>query len=139
MRRQFLHHRFGCDVLEVLWVRKMKDVMLSSTSAELVGMSEACKKAVMIRRFCKDLGLKLPSTLLHVDNTAAKAIAEHQFKLTELVRHIALRHLYVQELVRKRLVKLVWVPSAENPADLGTKALDSVKFHSIVSLVYSYL
>ena len=82
---------------------------------------------------------QLPSTVLYVDNTAAKTIAEHQFKLTELVRHIALRHLYVQELVRKRIVTLVWVPSAENPADLGTKALDSIKFYAIISVIYSYL
>ena len=76
--------------------------------------------------------------MLHCDNSAAKAISECQIKLTSLMRHIAVRHLYVRELVYKGVVVLKWVPSAENIADLGTKALDEKTFDMLVRMILEF-
>ena len=122
-----------------LWSGKQKTVALSSTMAETIGMSEGAKKTVAVRRMAANMKIKLPPTPMFVDNQAAKAIAENTHKLAELARYIAVRHLYVQELVRRRVIALVWVPSNENLADIGTKALDGVKFDCVVQLIFSYL
>ena len=128
---------FGMPML--LSSRKQKTVALSSTMAETIGMSEGGKRIVAARRACASLGIELPPTPFFIDNQAAMAIAENSHKITELGRHIAVRHLYIQELVRRRMVKLEWVPSAENLADIGTKALDAVKHGCIVHRIFSYL
>ena len=122
-----------------LHANKHKGVQLSSTAAETVGMSEAGKRIVPARRLMTDLGIALPPTPLCIDNAGAKAIAENQNTLSGLARHIAVRHLFIKELVRKRIVTLIWVPSRENLSDIGTKSLDSVAYGSIVALIYSYL
>ena len=49
-------------------------------------------------------------------------------KLTEMSRHMAVRHLYIRELVQRRVFHLQWVPSPLNLLDCGTKALDADKF-----------
>ena len=129
---------FFYGMLLMLTSNKQKGVALSSTQAETIGMSEAAKKIVPARRLAKSVRLHLPPTVLHCDNSAAKAISECQIKLTSLMRHIAVRHLYVRELVYKGVVVLKWVPSAENIADLGTKALDEKTFDMLVRMILEF-
>ena len=91
-------------------------------------MSQAAKRTLPIRYFCEELGIKLPPTIMYVDNQAAKVIADNHYKLTEMSRHMAVRHLYIRELVQQRVIHLQWVPSPLNLSDCGTKALDADKF-----------
>ena len=73
---------------------------------------------------------KAPATL-HADNAAGIATAEQQIMLTEIARHIAVRYLYIRELVGHRIVTLVWVSSARNLADIFTKPLLRVSYCAI--------
>ena len=51
--------------------------------------------------------------------------------LTNVARHIAVRFLYVRELVGHGIVTMRWVSSARNIADIFTKALPATVFNMI--------
>ena len=51
------------------------------------------------------------------------ATAEQQIMLTDIARHIAVRYLYIRELVGYGAVTIIWVSSSRNLADIFTKAL----------------
>ena len=66
-------------------------------------------------------------TPLLVDNTGAIDIAKnpvHRYK----TRHILRRDLYIRELVENGEVKVVYVKTANNAADIFTKHLDHATF-----------
>ena len=75
-----------------------------------------------------DLGLpQTAATVLLVDNTGAIEIAKnpaHHFK----TRHILRRDLYIRELVERGEIKVIYVKSANNVADIFTKHLDHATF-----------
>ena len=73
--------------------------------------------------------------VLHADNAAAITVAEQQIMLTEVARHIAVRYLYIRELVGHRIITLVWVSSARNLADIFTKPLVRVSFAAIEAVL----
>ena len=115
----------------LLTSKKQNLIMLSSTGSETYAMTETAKRIIPIRRLLHELGLPDVPTPMYVDNQAAMAIANNHYKLAEMTRHMAVRHLYIRELVQKRIIRLVWVPSALNLADLGTKALDANRFSEL--------
>ena len=112
-----------------LAVNKQGTVTTASTGAETYSMSQAAKRVLPVRYFCSEIGLELPPTIMYVDNQAAKTIAENHYRLTAMTRHMAIRHLYIRELVQLGVFVLVWVASALNLSDCGTKALDADKFN----------
>jgi len=64
--------------------------------------------------------------LLHTDNLAAKSIAE-QLAPTARSKHISVRWHYLRELIDAGAVRLRYVPSAAQAADIMTKALTPAK------------
>ena len=93
-------------------------------------MSQAAKRVLPVRYFCGKICLELPPTIMYVNNQAARTIAKNHYKLTSMTRHMAIRHLYIRELVQLGVFVLVWVASALNISDCGTKALNADKFNA---------
>jgi hypothetical protein len=69
-----------------------------------------------------DLRDYLPLTIL-VDNQAAIKLANTSV-FSRGVRHIRLRYAYVNELVQTGRIRIEYVPTKKNIADLFTKALE---------------
>ena len=92
-------------------------------------MFQAAKRVLPVRYFCGEIGLALPPTIMYVDNQAAKTIEQNHYKLTSMTRHMAIRHLYIRELVQLGVFVHVWEAWALNYSDLGTKVLDADKFN----------
>lgn len=102
-------------------------VALSSTEAEFVALSEACKEAVWIRRILADFGLPLnePTTIFEDNQSCLKLIEEE--KLSSKSKHIDTRFHFVKDYVEKGLVKCVYCPTGEMIADLLTKPLHGTR------------
>ena len=110
-------------------VKKQVSLALYSTQAELMSASIAACEAVFERGVLSDdLGLpQSAATILLVDNSGAIDIAKdpvHHHK----TRHMLRRDLFIRELVERGEVKVVYVKSAKNVADIFTKHLDHVTF-----------
>ncbi|CAI7792875.1 unnamed protein product [Closterium sp. NIES-53] len=66
--------------------------------------------------------LTLPTYLLYVDNKAMLALCREQ-RLEHRTKHIALRYFLARELQQRGQLRLAYVASEANTADVFTKAL----------------
>ncbi|KMS64506.1 hypothetical protein BVRB_019590, partial [Beta vulgaris subsp. vulgaris] len=109
--------------------RKQKVVALSSTEVEYVALTEVCKELSACRRVISEAGvLTLPGpTIIHEDNQSAIALSESE-TTTRRSKHIDVKYHYIREEVKKGAVTVQYIPSAENCADIFTKALAQPAF-----------
>ena len=74
-----------------------------------------------------ELGYSLKPILIHGDNRGSIFIASNP--VTEKrSKHIDIRFHYIREVIARQLVEVYFIPGEDNPADLLTKNLGSVKF-----------
>lgn len=110
----------------ISWMSKLQPIIaLSTTEAEYVAAVSAGQEIVWLRKFFAELGYdkvaSAPSTL-KVDNQSAMSVAknpQHQGRM----KHLDIRFYWLRNKVKKRNIKLEYVPTAEMPADLLTKPL----------------
>jgi hypothetical protein len=96
-------------------------VTLSSSKAEYVAMSEAVKEIRFIYYLLSGMGMniKLP-IVVRCDNVGAIIMAENSCLGTS-TRHIDTRYHFVRENVVDKFIKIIFVRSGENIADIFTK------------------
>ena len=103
-------------------------ISLSSCEAELMAMTHMTAEAIMICNLCRIL-LKVDSRevgetlefIVYTDSSSAKALAQRRG--VGRLKHVDLRHLWIQSCVRQKLVRLKKVGTRNNVADLNTKNL----------------
>ena len=109
-------------------MQSQSTVSLSSCEAELMAMTYMTAEAIMVCNVCKFL---LDTTKREVDefmdfivytgSSSAKALAQRRG--VGRLKHVDLRHLWVQSCVRQKLVRLKKIGTMNNVADLNTKNL----------------
>ena len=106
----------------VLWCsRAMRSVTLSSTEAEYVAMSEAVKDLIFMRNILKSVGFNIEYPMIvEVDNTGAIYLGVNR-ATGQRTKHIDIRYHYVREFIDEGIVKVVFVSTKENDADVFTK------------------
>ena len=103
-------------------------ISLSSCEAELMAMTHMTAEAIMVCNLCRFL-LKVDSRevgetldfIVYSDSSSAKALAQRRG--VGRLKHVDLRHLWIQSCVRQKLVRLKKVGTRNNVADLNTKNL----------------
>ena len=123
----------GCTLVQwgtspLLWKSSKQAVLSSSTAeAELIELLESVNAGEAIRVVVEELLGEECRAKAHSDSTAALAISIGESGSWK-TRHLRRK----AQSMRWRVTKGDWVarhiPGAENPADLGTKALSSEKF-----------
>jgi hypothetical protein len=116
--------------------RGQKSVQISSTGSETVAMSANARDVLLARRTLEVFRLpQTEPTVMRADNTAAIALSENSIMLTDLSKHLAVRDRFIRECVRDGLIKLVWVATNHNIADLFTKPLPFPVFAPMLAVV----
>ena len=64
---------------------------------------------------------------LYVDNKGAIDLS-HDYMANDRTKHIARRHFKVRELVQEAAIRVKYVASSDNVADIFTKPLDKTLF-----------
>ncbi len=83
-----------------------------------------------LRNLLKESGIPLEETrIIYEDNDGSRRLAMNGMGQKK-ARHLETKHHYVQELCGKNVVKVVRVPSGEQPADLLTNRSHTGKVHS---------
>jgi hypothetical protein len=106
----------------VCWRSKsQKGVTLSSTEAEYVAISEAVKEVKFIYYLLCDFHIKvnLP-IIIKTDNIGAIFMAENSSTGVR-TRHVDTRYHFIREFIEDGFVKIQFVRSVENNADIFTK------------------
>ncbi|THH12524.1 hypothetical protein EW146_g7607 [Bondarzewia mesenterica] len=107
--------------------KKQRSTALSSTEAEYVSGAHAAKELIWLRTLLAELGLPCDkATPLLTDNQSAMAIAQNSV-YHALTKHIGARHHFLREKVASGELRLEYVPTGEQVADVLTKGLPREK------------
>jgi hypothetical protein len=112
----------------VSWRSRLQTcVTQSTTEAEYVAASEACKEAIWLGRLVTDLGVKEDAPMLHCDSQSAIQLARNPVYHSK-TKHVDVKYHFIREMLEDKQIQLVKVHTTENPADLLTKGLPPESF-----------
>lgn len=112
----------------ISWCCRKQDVIaLSSAESEYVALTETCKEVSWLRELIKgfDINMTEPTTV-YTDSQSCINIIKNQ-RFSNRSKHIDTKYHYIRNLVTDGKISLLYVPTAENVADLMTKPLGSIK------------
>ncbi|GJU58999.1 retrovirus-related pol polyprotein from transposon TNT 1-94 [Tanacetum coccineum] len=123
--------QFLCDKL-VSWSSKKQDYTAMSTAeVEYVSLSACCAQVIWMRTQLLDYGYKYNKIRMYCDSKSAIAISCNPV-LHSRTKHIDIRYYFIKEHVEKGTVKLYFVETEYQLADLFTKALPKDRFEYLV-------
>ena len=107
----------------VSWLsRRQRNITLSSTEAEYVGMTEASKQISGIQNLLSEMRFNIKSIPLLVNNQGAMFHASNPAQ-EGCTKHIEIPEHYIHECVQKEKAKPFYIPTNEQRADIFTKNL----------------
>jgi hypothetical protein len=106
----------------IAWKSKAgKSVTLSSTEAEYFALSEIAKEAIFVKQVIDSMGMNLIFPIvIQVDNVGAIYLAKN-YTTSQRTKHIDIRTHFVRQFVEDGIIKVVFVKSEDNEADIFTK------------------
>jgi len=113
----------------VCWKSKgQRSVTLSSTEAEFVALSEAVKEIKFVVQVMESVGMevRLP-IIVRVDNVGAIHLSNN-LSTSQRTKHIDVRYHFIREFVEDGFIKITFVRTMENDADIFTKNLSGDVF-----------
>lgn len=134
-RRSYTGYVFQMSGSSVSWEsRKQRTVAQSTTEAEYMALSEACKEAIYIRSLISDIfSLSFPITIM-CDNQSAISLTKNNTHHSR-TKHIDIRHHFVRESISTNQVDVKFIPSNHQTADILTKPLPKLRHYKcLISL-----
>jgi hypothetical protein len=111
----------------ISWSSKLQPTVAASTvEAEYMAAAAAVKEALWLRMLCADLRIDVGTVKLLCDNQGCIRIMKDPIASVRS-KHIDVLHHFARERVARREVDLVYVTTADMPADMLTKAVPSPK------------
>lgn len=113
----------------ISWKSKKQSVpVVSSSEAEYIAASEATREILWLRRILEDLQTPQgSSTPLLIDNQSAIKMAKNPI-FHDHTKHINTKYHLIRHHVKDGSIQLKYCPTADQPADIFTKALGREKF-----------
>eukprot|EP00971_Amphidinium_carterae_P352334 6492552-Amphidinium_carterae.2 len=127
-----VHEFHGCHLVESSTCQQQL-IALSTGEAEYYALVRGSACGLQDKHFLEGLGCE--ATLrVHSDSSAARGFA-NKTGLGKRMKHIQVRFLWLQQLVRDRALKLCPVDTLLNSADLGTKHHPASRLEVLLSLL----
>ena len=130
----------GCPVM---WMRKLQtEISLSTTEAEYIAMSQSMREVIpfmgLMAELSKTFALHLPKPIIkckvYEDNNSCIAVA-NATKFSPRTKHIALKYHHFRSFVKKGIIEIFPIASADQVADIFTKPLDIIIFSKLRKLL----
>ncbi|CAI7890106.1 unnamed protein product [Closterium sp. NIES-54] len=139
MQRSSQGYTFSLGSGSVSWrSTRSSSVLNSSCEAEIYAGAMAAQELRWLTYLLTDLGEQPRSPpVLYVDNKAMIALCQ-EHRLEHQTKHITLRYFLAQELQQRGQLRLAYVATRANTADIFTKALqpgDHQRFSTVLGLV----
>nr|GFB41398.1 ribonuclease H [Tanacetum cinerariifolium] len=133
------HGMTSCDGIGTPMATKHLDADLSGTpvdqtkyrKAKYVSLSACCAQVLWMRTQLTDYGFHFDKIPMYCDSKAAIAISCNPVQHSR-TKHIDVRYHFIKEKVEKGIVKLFFVRTKYQLADLFTKALPVERFQYLV-------
>ena len=113
--------------------RLQKCVALSTTEAEYVAATEACKELLWLKRFLQELGFKQQCYVVLCDNQSAIHLAKNSM-FHKRTKHIDVRYHWIRDAIEDGLFELDKVHTDDNGSDMLTKPLAREKLKVCCSI-----
>ena len=114
------------DTLIIANCKTQPRIALSSCEAEFVAMSHSMSDGKYVQELLREMGCLTLGVRMHCDSSSAlQSASRHGMGK---LRHVAVRHLWIQEELESGRVEAVKEKGTENGADIGTKLLDGPAF-----------
>ena len=110
--------------------QKQSTVATSTAEAEYIAAFEAAKEALYLKRLGNDFGVLSDDhcVTLHDDSQACIKIAGNP-QLAERTKHFDIKYHWLREKVKAKQVKLTYIYTREQLADIFTKPLGAMQHH----------
>ena len=128
-RKSTFRYYFSLGSAMVSWFSKKQTcVALSTTDAEYIATCATSKEVVWLRKLLANLsGHELDVTVIFCDNQSFVKLSENSV-FHDRSKHIDMKYHYIRDIVQKGVVKLQYISTDEQVADIFTKPLARVKF-----------
>ncbi|GAB2292881.1 hypothetical protein Dimus_038225 [Dionaea muscipula] len=135
-RRSTTGFLFSLGSTPFTWVSKLQPIVtLSSSEAEYVAIAAAVSHCIWLRQLLEEVHLLQPQpTVIGVDNQSAIAIAKNPV-YHDRSKHIDVRFHFLRDSVANGVVKLIYVKTQDQVADILTKPLSLHVFARLRSLL----
>ena len=116
----------------------MKSVVLSTTEAEYVAVSEVVKVIKFLYQMLRNMEIKVPLPIkVQVDNVGAIWLANNS-SMSERTKHVDLRAHFVTDMIKDQVIEINFVKSAEKDSDIMTKNQQGLHYmYAKSKLVYT--
>ena len=106
--------------------RLQKCVALSTTEAEYIAVTEACKELLWMKKFMHELGVNQERYVLFCDSQSAIHLSKNP-TFHSRSKHIELRYHWIRDVLENKILILEKVHTNENGSDMMTKVLPPAK------------
>jgi hypothetical protein len=113
--------------------RLQKCIALSTTEAELIAATEACKELLWMKKFLQELGFKQQQYVLFCDNQSTIHLAKNS-PFHSRSKHIDVRYHWIRDTLNDKLLALEIIHIDDNGSDMLTKALAREKLEICCSI-----
>ncbi|GJV71904.1 putative ribonuclease H-like domain-containing protein [Tanacetum coccineum] len=117
----------GCQFLGkrlISWQCKKQTIVANSTTkAEYVAAANCCGQVLWIQNQMLDYGFNFMNTKIHIDNESTICIVKNPVFHSK-TKHIEIRHHFIRDSYKKKLIQVIKIHTDHNVADLLTKAFD---------------
>jgi hypothetical protein len=108
--------------------RKQSSIFLSTTEAEYIAACSASCEAIWLRKLLTGLfDLEMRATVILCDNQSCIKMTENPV-FHDRSKHIEIRYHFIHDMVQRGALKLQYISTDEQVADVLTKPLSHVKF-----------
>jgi hypothetical protein len=110
-------------------------VALSSAEAEFISAFHTARSIVYFRQLLEELMLKMTgATVIWEDNQAAIAMSKNPVQ-TKRNKHMLLKYHYLRDLVESNIIRLEYIETGDQVADILTKATPTRIFTHLVKFL----
>nr|GEZ36774.1 putative reverse transcriptase, RNA-dependent DNA polymerase [Tanacetum cinerariifolium] len=125
----------GCQFLGrrlISWQYKKQTIIATSTTeAEYVAAASCCGHHLWIQNQLLDYGYNFMNTNIYIDNNSAICIVKNLVYHSK-TKNIEIRHHFIKDCFKKKLINVDHIHTDENVADLLTKSFDAGRFQYLV-------
>ncbi|KAK9152086.1 hypothetical protein Syun_010395 [Stephania yunnanensis] len=112
----------------ISWESKLQSVVaLSTTEAEYIASTHACKEAIWLKRLLGEFKLNQDQFSVYCDSQSALHLARNP-AFHSRTKHIEVRYHFVRKVVEDGQILLHKISTKSNPADMLTKPVAKEKF-----------
>nr|GEU49379.1 hypothetical protein [Tanacetum cinerariifolium] len=112
--------------------KRQKSAAISSTEAEYIALSGRCAQILWMRSQLTDYGIGFNKILMYCDNKSAIALCYNNVQHSRS-KHIDIRYHFIKEHIENEMIKLYFVNTEYQLADIFTKALGRERIEFLIN------